>query len=153
MLCVCCLDDAGLNNDCCADCVSLLPAVVPPGYYFFNGTTIKCPAGSYRADWLAAAQPAAQVCISCGVGVKAATTDQVKAYNVSDSALTWFEPVTTSADDCCKCLLLTVQSWSYCADCITACAEHCPPVLAWCMRRQMQDSLCWHLACSAGSLA
>jgi hypothetical protein len=84
----------------------MLPAVVPPGYYYNGTTTLKCPAGSYRADWLAAAQPAAQVCISCGEGVKAATTDQVKAYNSTDSTLTWFEPVTSSADDCCKFLHL-----------------------------------------------
>lgn len=83
----------------------LLPAVVPPGYYFDanNTRTVKkCPDGSFRADWLNANDLAAQSCISCGLGVKAVKTDLVKAYNVTDVTLTWFEEVTTSSDDCCE---------------------------------------------------
>lgn len=144
----CCADD-----DFCAGCVSFLPAVVPPGYYFNGTTTKKCPSGSYRADWLAAAQPAATVCISCGEGVKASTTDQVKAYNVSDSTLTWFEPVTSSADDCCKYLLLTVQSCpGLSVLTVSLHVLNTSAVLAWCGRHQVQDSLCWHLPGSADSL-
>jgi hypothetical protein len=80
--------------------------VVPPGYYLDTTASPqvvkKCPDGQFRADWLNAALPAARSCISCGEGVKASTTDLVKAYNVTDVTLTWFEEVTTSSDDCCE---------------------------------------------------
>lgn len=75
--------------------------MVPPGYYWNGTITIKCASGSYRADWKPADQ--ATSCTSCGIGVQAATTDQIKVYNDTDYTLTWFEPVTSSADDCCEC--------------------------------------------------
>lgn len=88
---------------CYGLCLCLLCAVVPPGYYYNGTVTLKCPSGSYRADWKPATDATVGSCISCGVGVQASLTDQIKVYNDSlGGVIYWFEPVTTSADDCCK---------------------------------------------------
>lgn len=79
-------------------------AVIPPGFFFNGTTTMQCAAGSFRADWKPAAQAAS--CTSCGGGVKAATTDQVKVYNITDANIQTMLPVTSSADDCCEYTLL-----------------------------------------------
>lgn len=89
-------------------------AVVPPGYYFDGTTTTKCAAGSYRADWKTTTQ--ATSCISCGEGVKAATTDQIKQYNITDATITEMVQVTTSSDDCCKCCTRGRLRTSPCSD-------------------------------------
>jgi hypothetical protein len=88
---------------CYGLCLCLLCAVVPPGHYYNGTVTLKCPSGSYRADWKPATDATVGSCISCGVGVQASLTDQIKVYNDSlGGVIYWFEPVTTSADDCCK---------------------------------------------------
>lgn len=77
--------------------------MVPPGYYYNGTVMLKCAPGSYRADWKPKEE--ATACISCGDGVKAATTDQIKRWNTSDEYISWMEPVTSSSDDCCKFIL------------------------------------------------
>lgn len=80
----------------------LCPAVTPPGYQTFNQNTTKCAAGWYRADWKPRNQ--ATNCLWCGSGVGAEQTDRLKVYNLADPTDVYYEPITTSSDDCCECL-------------------------------------------------
>lgn len=79
---------------CCLDA-----AVTPPGHFTNATSTYLCPAGTYRADWLPAAQ--AGECLACGEGVKTVATDRVSKYDTVSYAETKV-PITTSSDDCCK---------------------------------------------------
>jgi hypothetical protein len=74
-------------------------AVTPPGHFTNATGTFLCAGGSYRADWLPAAQ--ADQCLSCGEGVKTVATDRVSQYATIDYAETKVA-ITTSSDDCCK---------------------------------------------------
>lgn len=75
-------------------------AVTPPGFYTVpgSGSTLKCPAGSFRAGWAAAG--AASECEPCGVGVSAITdafVEDLSPANISTSIA-----VTTLSSSCCK---------------------------------------------------
>lgn len=78
------------------------PAVMPPGHYTTDTATLICPAGSFRADWKQADQ--AGSCTACGTGVMAVQSDRVVAYDPVTYVPTEIA-ITTSSDDCCKCVL------------------------------------------------
>jgi hypothetical protein len=85
---------------CCVPCHL---AVTPPGFYTAGGVTQQCPAGSYQADWKPLSE--AGNCTWCGDRVLADTTGQITMYElVTGSPIVLF--VTTSAEDCCECLLV-----------------------------------------------
>jgi hypothetical protein len=76
--------------------------VTPPGFKTTGGNTIQCAAGDYRADWKPANQ--ATNCMTCGTDVFADTTDRLKVFDINDPTNITYLAITTSADDCCKCL-------------------------------------------------
>lgn len=75
-------------------------AVTPPGFYTANGQTQQCPDGSFRPNWLPAAEAAN--CTACGEGLQATKSDGVTVHDIVSG-----QPrdilVMTRAEDCCKC--------------------------------------------------
>jgi hypothetical protein len=88
----------------------LLLAVTPPGFATFNGNTTQCPLGWYRADWKPSNQ--ATNCLSCGTDVYAEQTDRVKVFNLLNPNNVTYLAITSSSDDCCKCLLVGFSNLS-----------------------------------------
>jgi hypothetical protein len=89
-----------------------LLAVTPPGHYTTATATIKCPNGTYRADWKPPSDAVSSTCLSCGEGVKTVATDQLSVYATVGYAETKLS-VTTSSDDCCKHTYKLLFLWAY----------------------------------------
>lgn len=80
----------------------VLPAVTPPGHQtnIGAGTTTKCAAGSYRADWRPASF--ADSCVACGANIFTNEVDQVTVYNIDTLEVDNPETVAASAAACCE---------------------------------------------------
>lgn len=81
-----------------------LNAVTPPGHYTTTavggtGSTSKCAAGRYRAEWKPAS--AAASCDVCGDNIESEETDQITEYNTVTEAGSTVTVATTSGS-CCE---------------------------------------------------
>lgn len=104
-----------VNCPCC-----LAVAVTPPGHYTDATGTYPCPSGYYRPGWVPYGD--ATTCIACGEGVKSAKTDQITLYNIITRKKS-YKQVTTSSEDCCKCLLYKRQCFDSLIRWTDSCAE------------------------------
>lgn len=89
---------------CCVMAALLPPhAVTPRGFYTVpsSGATIRCPQGTYRANWAAAGL--AVECIACGSGLFSSNDTVVLDLSPVDNSSTPV-PVTTKSSSCCELL-------------------------------------------------
>jgi hypothetical protein len=77
-----------------------LLAVTPPGHFTASGTTAKCPAGTFRAEW--AVGTSAASCTPCGTAVLAKDNSQIVQYSTAFPYVATSIGVADSSSACCE---------------------------------------------------